>query len=66
MDSLTLNDKNPVLINRNFFTIRQLNEPFIAIVINDDTVTMTFPRKQEFAKCSNQIGAVIFVCVHSS
>ena len=63
---LTLNDENLVLIYRNFTAIGQLNEPFIAIVINDDTVAMTFPRKQKFTKCSNQIGAVIFVCVHGS
>ena len=61
MDSLTLNDENLVLINRNFSAIRQLHEPFIAIVINNDTVAMTLLRKQEFAKCSYQIGAVIFV-----
>lgn len=67
MDSLeTLDDKNLVLVNRDFSAIRQLNEPFIAVVINDDAVTMTFPREQEFTKCSNQIGAVIFVCVHNS
>ena len=34
---LTLNDENLVLINRNFSAIGQLNEPFITIVINDDT-----------------------------
>ena len=65
MDSLTLNDENLVLINRNFFTIRQLNEPFIAIVINYDAVSVTFSREQEFAKCSCQICAVVFFCVHN-
>ena len=41
--SMTLNDENLVLINSNFSVIRQLNEPFIAIVINDDAVAVTFP-----------------------
>lgn len=43
---ISLNDENLVLINRNFSAICQLHKPFIAIVINDDAVAMTFPRKQ--------------------
>lgn len=54
-----LKDENLVLINRNFSAIDQLNKPFIAIVINDDAVAMTFPRKQEFTKCSyDRLGTV--------
>ena len=59
-----LNDEYFIFINRNFFTIGQLNKPFSSIVINNDAVTMTFPWEEEFTKRSNQIGTVIFVCVH--
>jgi len=54
-----------VFINRNFSAIGQLNKPFIAIVINYDAVSVTFSREQEFAKCSCQICAVVFFCVHN-
>lgn len=60
-----LNDKYFVFINRNFSAIGQLNKPFSAIVINDDAVAVTFPLELEFTKRSNQIGVVIFICVHS-
>ena len=60
-----LNDEYFVFINRNFSAIGQLNKPFSAIVINNDVVTVTFPWEEELTKRSNQIGAVIFACVHS-
>jgi len=60
-----LNDEYFVFINRNFFTICQLNKPFSTIVINNDAVTVTFPWEEEFTKRSNQNGVVIFICVHS-
>ncbi len=34
------------------------------IVINDDAISVSFSWKQKLAKRSNQIGAIIFVCVH--
>ena len=42
---LNLYYENFVFINRNFFTIGQLNKPFCAIVINDDAVAVTLLRE---------------------
>ena len=43
-----------------------MNEPFIAVVIDNDAISLSPFWEQEFTKRSYQISTVIIICVHGS